>query len=134
MPTTTEKSVVPFEEASDDICHALDLLTRKLCTQAVHHSILAPFLACHLIALNKIPGISTISIFEVPRQITSKAILYVIKGDIQEEASVNQICGRQIAGAKAALNAMRQLFSFERVEGIIFADASNEFNSLNCAR
>ena len=41
-----------FKEATDDLCHSLTLLARRLCTQIVDHSILAPIFACRLIALD----------------------------------------------------------------------------------
>ena len=56
-----------FKEASDDLCHSLALLARRLCTQVVDHSILAPFLACRLIALDKNPGVRPIGVCEAPR-------------------------------------------------------------------
>ena len=46
-----------FKEASDGLCHSLTLLARRLCTQFIHPSILAPLLACRLVALDKNPGV-----------------------------------------------------------------------------
>ena len=45
-----------FGEASDDLCHALALVARRLCTQFVHPSALASLLVCRLIALDKTLG------------------------------------------------------------------------------
>ena len=122
-----------FKDASDDLCHALALVARRLCTQVVDHSILAPLLACRLIALDKNPGVCPIGMCEVPRRIISKAILYVIKGDIQEAAGATQLCGGQIAGIEAVVHAVRHLFASESTEGILLVDASNAFNCLNRA-
>ena len=122
-----------FKEASDELCHSLALLARRLCTQYVQPSTLAPFLACRLIALDKRPGVRPIGICEVVRRITSKAILFVIKGDIQEAAGSCQLCGGQIAGIEAAVHAVRQLFNNENTEALLLVDASNAFNSLNRA-
>ncbi len=58
-----------FKEESNDLCHALALFTRRLCTQPINHTILAPFLACKLIALDKNPGVRPIGICEVARRI-----------------------------------------------------------------
>ena len=122
-----------FKEASDDLCHSLALLAHRLCTRVVDHSILAPLLACRLIVLDKNPGVRPIGVCEVPRRIISKAILHVIKGDIQEAAGATQLCGGQIAGIEATVHAVRQLFSSKNTEGILLVAASNAFNSLNRA-
>lgn len=39
-----------FKSASNDICHSLALLARRICTQHVHPSGLSPVLACRLIS------------------------------------------------------------------------------------
>ncbi len=122
-----------FKEASDELCHSLALLARRLCTQLVDHSALGPLLACRLIALDKNPGIRPIGVCEVARRIISKAILYVIKGDIQEIAGVSQLCGGQIGGIEAAVHGVRHQFNLDETEGILLVDASNAFNSLNRA-
>lgn len=61
---------------------------------------------------------------EVARRIISKAILFVLKGDIQDVVGSCQLCGGQIAGAEAAV---RELY----MEALLMVDASNTFNSLN---
>ncbi len=75
-----------FKEVSDDVYHSLALLSRRMCTEFIDPSILAPLLACRLVALDKNPGVRPIGVCEVARRIISKAILFVIKGDIQESA------------------------------------------------
>ena len=99
-----------FKEASDGLCHSLALLACRLCTQFIHPSILAPLLACRLVALDKNPGVRPIGACEVTRRIISKAILSVIKGDIQDSAGSRQLCGGQIAGIEAAVHSVRKLF------------------------
>ena len=122
-----------FKEASNELCLSLALLARRLCTWVVHHSTLTPLLACRLIALDKNPGFRPRGICEVSRRIISKAILYVIKDDIQDAAGSNQLCSGQVAGIEAAVHAVRQSFGSEETEGILLVDASNVFNSLNRA-
>ena len=122
-----------FKSASSELCHSLALLARRVCTQYIHPSILAPLCACCLVALNKCPGVRPIGICEVARRITSKAILFVVKYDIQEAAGSHQLCGGQIAGIEAAVHAVRQLFDNDDTEAILLVDASNAFNSLNRA-
>ena len=71
-----------FSDASDELCHSLALVAHRLCTQFVDHFALAPLLACRLKAKDKNPGVRPIGVCEVPRGIISKAILFIIKGDI----------------------------------------------------
>ncbi len=112
-----------FKETSDELCHSLALLAHRICTQFVHHSALAPLLACRLIALDKNPGVSPILVsVRFLRRIILKAILSVIKVDIQEAAGVNQLCGGQIAGIEVAVHAVRPS---EETEGFLLVDASN---------
>ena len=119
-----------FKEVSDGLCHSLALLARHLCTQFIHPSIVAPLLACRLVALDKNPGVRPISVCEVARRIISKAILFVIKGHIQDSAGSRQLCGGQIAGIEAAVHSVRKLIGSE---AILLVNASNAFNSLNRA-
>ena len=44
-------SYCSFKEASDDLCHALAFLA-CMCTHFIHPEILAPLLACRLVALD----------------------------------------------------------------------------------
>ena len=92
---------------------------------------LSSFLACRLIALDKCPGIRPIGICETVRKIVSKAILYVIKQDIQEAAGTRQLCGGQIAGIEAAIHSVQSELQSEDTEAVLLVDASNTFNSLN---
>ena len=121
-----------FKSASDDLFLSLALLAQRiiLCSQYVHPIGLAPFLACSLIALDKNPGVCPIGICEVARRIVSKAILFVLKGDIQDSVSSSQLCGGQIAGIEAAVDTVRQVFENDDTEAILMVDASNAFNSL----
>ena len=114
----------------DALCHSL---ARRLCTQFIHPLILAPLLACCLVALDKNPGVRPIGVCEVVRRIISKAILFVIKGDIQDAAGSRQLCGGLIAGIEAAVHSVRKLFDNDTTEAILFVDANNAFNSLNRA-
>ena len=79
-------------------------------------------------ALDKNPGVC-----EVPRRMISKAILFIIKGDIQDVAGATQLCGGQFAGTEAAVHAIRQQFFSENTEAMLLVDTSNAFNNLNRA-
>ena len=120
-----------FQRASDDLCHALALVARRLCTSLIDPELLQPLLACRLIALDKNPGVRPIGICEVIRRILAKAALSVIKNDIIDAAGPLQLCAGQPSGAEAAIHAVRSWFEDENTEGILLVDASNAFNSLN---
>ena len=120
-----------FKEASDDLCHSLASLARRRCTQFIHPSIIHPLLASRLVTLDKNPGVRPIGICDVAQRIISKAILFVIKGDIQEAAGSRQLCGGQIAGIEAAVHSVRTLFESDTTEAILLLNARNAFNSLN---
>ena len=56
-----------FHAASNDLCEAMALFTRRLCNTYLSPNILASFLSCRLIALDKCPGIRPIGVCEVAR-------------------------------------------------------------------
>jgi hypothetical protein len=99
-----------FKAASDDLCHSLALLARRLCVSFVDPRGLSCLLACRLIALDKCPGVRPIGICETARRIISKAVLSVAKADLQEAAGSLQLCAGQIAGIEAAVHAMKEAF------------------------
>ena len=66
-----------FGEASDHLCDAIALCSRRLATSYVNPSSLEAFLSCRLIPLDKKPGVRPIGIGEVLRRIIGKAVLYV---------------------------------------------------------
>ena len=92
---------------------------------------LSAFLACRLIALDKCPGVRPIGICECARRITSKAILSITRGDVQDATGSLQLCAGQIAGIEAAIHFMRDTFQSGDNEVLLLVDASNAFNSLN---
>lgn len=120
-----------FKTASDDLCHSLALLTKRLCETFVDPEGLAPLMSCRLIALDKNPGVRPIGICEVARRIIAKAILSVTGVDIQEAAGCLQLCAGQKSGTEAAVHAMNAAFKDEKCEAVLLVDASNAFNSLN---
>ena len=120
-----------FKSASHDLCHALALLARQLCSTLVDPKGISPFLACRLIALDKCPGVRPVGICESPGRIIAKAVLFVTKGDIQDATGSLQLCAGQIAGIEAAVHAVRSIFSMADTEAAFLVDASNAFNSLN---
>ena len=124
----------PFPRAaSDELCGAIALFARRLCTTFISPDILSPFLGCWLIALDKSPEVRPIGVCEVVRRIVAKAALYVIRDDIQAAAGPHQLCAWQIAGTEAAVYAVRSVFNHNDSDAILLVDATNAFNSLNRA-
>ena len=120
-----------FKADSNDLCHALALVAKRLCTSYVDPEGLLPMMACRLIALDKCPGVRPIGICETVRRIIAKEVLFATRGDLQEATGSQQPCAEQIAGIEAEVHAVRSLFSAEDTESIIQVDASNAFKSIN---
>lgn len=120
-----------FSSFSADLCDAMASVAKRICTSYVDPSGLTAFTACRLIALDKCPGIRPIGIGETARRIISRAILTILKDEIQAAAGPLQLCAGQEAGCEAAIHAMQEVFETPEVEAAIIVDASNAFNSLN---
>ena len=87
-------------------------------------------MAIRLIALDRCPGVRPIGVGEVSRTIMSKAILSIMRSDIQNTHSL-QLCVGQKSGCGAAIHALDALFDEGTTEGILLVDASNVLNNLN---
>ena len=120
-----------FKSASQDLCHSLALLARRICSTFVDPKGLAAFLAFHLIALDKCPVVRPIGICDTARQIVSKAVLHITRADLQEAVVPLQLCAGQTAGTEAAIHALRASFQQEETEAVLLVDATNAFNALN---
>ena len=120
-----------FKSASVNLCNSLALVAKRLCSEYVDPQGIAALLACRLIALDKRPGVRPIGVCETARRIIAKAILKIIKVDIQNTAGSIQLCAGQIGGAEAAIQAVRELFQSDETEAVLLVDAQNAFNSLN---
>ena len=120
-----------FKSASANLCDALALVARRICTSYVDPIALQPFVACHLISLDKCPGVRPIGIGEVVWRIIGRAIISIIKDDIQAAAGTAQLCAGQEAGCEAAVHTMKQVFKSPDADAIILVDATNAFNTLN---
>eukprot|EP00731_Ephydatia_muelleri_P001462 Em0001g1462a len=122
----------PFTSASsNELCHSLALLARRLCTTFVDTKGLAPLLACRLVALDKNPGVRPIGIGEAARRIIAKAILHVTREDIQQAAGSLQLCAGQMARAEAAIHGTNLAFHDQDSDAVLLVDAINAFNLLN---
>ena len=122
-----------YGNISDDLCHAIALMTRELCSSEISDpESISSLLACRLIPLDKQPGVRPIGIGEVLRRIMGKAVMKVVKPDVLAAVGFNQLCAGQDAGSEIAIHAVREMFdNDDNVQGFIQIDASNAFNSIN---
>ena len=121
-----------FGNASDDICHAIALLARMLCSEElVDPKSIERLVACRLISLDKSLGIRPIGVGEVLRHIIGKAILTVLKSGILNVTNYQQLCAGLESGCEVAVHAVVDLFEEDKTHGFIQIDASNVFNSIN---
>ena len=120
-----------FGQKSNDLCAALARVARRIPTAFIDPSTLAAYTSCRLIPLNKCPGVRPIGIGEVVRRIIGKAVMRVMKYDLQDSIGSIQLCAGQDAGCEAAVHSMEKVFADENTEAMILVDASNAFNRLN---
>ena len=90
-------------------CAALELPPVTFCTLFVRPESVAARNACRLIAINKCLGVHPIGICEVVHRILGKAVLSILKSDIQSVTGSLQLCTGQIAGIEAVIHAMGDL-------------------------
>ena len=121
-----------FGNVLDDICHAIALLARMLCSEElVDTKNIEGLVACRLIPLDKSPGVRPIGVGEVLQRIIGKAILTVLKSDILNVICYQQLCAGLESGCEVAVNAVVDLFEEDTAHGFIHIDANNAFNSIN---
>ncbi len=128
---TWRRLCTSFKNSSKDLCESLATVARRLCSEYVDQESVKPLLACRLIVLKKNPGVRLIGVGDVARRIIAKAVIKYAKEDIQEACGCQQLCGGQVAGIEAGVNATRKLFAVDEKQAALLVDASNEFNSLN---
>ena len=93
---------------------------------------LAPLIACHLVALDKCPGVRSICVGEVLRQLIAKVVLLVTHEDIKKITGSHQLCAGHEAACDSSVHAITKVFEDESTEAVLLMDTSNTFNSLNC--
>ena len=120
-----------FHSASGELCVAMSSFARRLCTVFLSPDLLSPFLVCRLIALDKSPGVWPIGVCEVMRRIVAKAVLVILRDDIQEAAGSHKLCAGQLSGAEAAVHAVRKVSEEGSTEAVLLVDVYNAFNSPN---
>ena len=63
----------------------------------------------------------------------SKAIISVVRWDVENVAGVLQKCGGFPTGMEAAMHGMQETYEDNDTEGVLLIDAKNAFNSLKRA-
>ncbi len=120
-----------FKDASRDLYASLASVARRICSSYVSPTLIAPMLACRLIALDKNPGVHPIGIGDTAQRIIAKALLSIAGPNIQDASSCQHLCGGQIAGIEAAVYATRSAFESDDCKAVLLVDATNAFNALN---
>ena len=118
-----------FQCPSADLSNSYALVAKRISTTYAEPQGIAPLTPCHLIALDKSPGVRPIGVGETARRTIGKAIIAALRTDIQEAAGSFQLCAGQEAGSEAAIHAV--CFDNPDSEGVLLVDATNAFNTLN---
>ena len=125
-----------FLPASENLCEQVSILTRRLCRGYVDPKPLAEFTAGRLIALDKDPEstaltVRPLGIGEVLRRIVGKTVMAHLKPEISTSAGPLQTCAGTPGGIEAAIHAMNDIAEDNETEAILLVDAANAFNCLN---
>ena len=107
------------------------MVAKKLCSVFIDPICLSSFLACHLVALDKNPGIIPIGICETLRSIIAKSVLSITRPDILDDSGSLQLCVKEIAGVETDIHTVRSSSNEESAKWVLLVDATNAFNSLN---
>ena len=75
-------------------------MTHRLCTEFIDPSSTAALFACHLIPLNRNPGIHPVGVCETVRRISGKAVISTLEFEIQTVSGAMQLCAGQKAGVR----------------------------------
>ena len=123
-----------FKKSGTDLCNAVVVMARKLCTAYVDPTSIEAVLSSRLIPLDKEEGaVRPIGVGEVLRRIMGKCVTKVIKPDVIDASGSIQVCAGHKSGSEAAIHAMREIFEHDNSDAVLLVDASNAFNALNRA-
>ena len=123
-----------FKKSGTDLCNAVALMARKLCTAYVDPTSIEAVLSSRLIPLDKEEGaVRPIGVGKVLRRIMGKCVTKVIKPDVIDASGSIQVCAGHKSGSEAAIHAMREIFEHDNSDAVLLVDASNAFNDLNRA-
>ena len=120
-----------YRKSSDSLCTALTKFAHCLCSETLDSEHLVEFTAARLIPLDKRPGVRPIAVGEAFRRIVCRAVMRVLEVDVRRATAPFQLCIGIPFACEAGVHAAQELFQQDDVEGVLFVDASNAFNSLN---
>ena len=126
-----------YGKVPDQLAESMALLGRRLCSEDIEPNCLNEYLSCRLIPLDKgmdknnNPGVRPIRIGEVFRRIIGKAVVKLLKTDIEEAAGPMQTCAGLRSGIEAAIHSSKYVWEQDTTEALIQVDADNAFNRLN---
>ena len=120
-----------FKSKPGELCDAIALFARKLCTEYINPEIIRCYTASRLIPLDKNPGVRPVGVGEVIRRIVGKAITMSLKPELIESTGPIQVCAGIKGGVEAAIHSLRKIYDEPQTQGILLVDANNAFNSLN---
>ena len=118
-----------FKDASHHLCNTLADTAKRIASSYIDPSGLDALNACRLIPLDKMPGVRPIGVGEVAKRILGKAILKIVKEDIQRVVGPLQMCAGYENGVEVASLAMQAVFGQDSTEAVLLVDAENAFNS-----
>ena len=123
-----------FKKSGTDLCNAVAVMARKLCTEYVDPTSIEAVLSSRLIPLDKGEGaVRPIGVGEVLRRIMGKCVTKIIKLNVIDASGSIQVCTGHKSGSEAATHAMREIFEHDNSDAVLLMDASNAFNALNRA-
>ena len=120
-----------FKKSGTDLCNAVAVMARKLCTEYVDPASIEAVLSSRLIPLDKGEGaVRLIGVGDVLRRIMGKCVTKVIKPDVIDASGSIQVCAGHKSGSEAAIHAMREIFEHDNSDAVLLVDTSNAFNAL----
>ena len=120
-----------FKKSGTDLCNAVAVMARKLCTEYVDPTSIEAVLSNRLIPLDKGEGaVRPIGIGEVPRRIIGKCVTRVAKSDVIDASGSLQVCAGLKSGNEAGIHAMRNIYEADETDAVPLINASNAFNAL----
>ena len=99
-----------YGQKSIHLCRSITAFGRKICTNYVDPVGLSAFTGCHLIPLDKDSGVRPIGVVEVCRRIIGKAVMMIVKQDLQDAIDLHQFCTDFDSGCESAVHWMSRVF------------------------
>ena len=120
-----------FGRTSTNLCNLVAKFAKKLATSIIPPDDLTAYNGCHLVALDKCPGVRPIGIGEVMRRITGRKIVKCIRQYLTSLGGNMQLCLGQKCGIEHARHSLRHSFDDPENEGNLLIDAKYAFHLLN---